>query len=53
VAVIAREHGFHTAGWVNDFFLVGYSALGVERRTRSAERSSRPDSMTPAASPPK
>jgi arylsulfatase A-like enzyme len=28
--LIAREHGFHTRGWVNDFFLIGYSALGVD-----------------------
>jgi arylsulfatase A-like enzyme len=28
--LIARQHGFHTRGWVNDFFLVGYSALGVD-----------------------
>ena len=28
--LIARAHGFHTRGWVNDFFLVGYSALGVD-----------------------
>lgn len=30
LSLVLREHGFHTRAYVNDFFLVGYSQLGVD-----------------------